>query len=248
MALTANPSADAASNLGALGERPPRVPAREDLSLAHRTFVARESRDVFYRIATEAVRRSMAGETGFSVPEAIAVLLESWNAAYYRFHPRDRETLISDLEKLTDEYCALLEEFRGRTLSGFSQADEPDVRRLFRAFQDKLGAVGAAKALHLLAPRFFPLWDRSIGGAYGVGQMDAAAYLQFMAITQAQLNALGGEKAIEEAVSPTTGVHALKLLDEFNYSSFKKHWIGSRRPLGRRHSHARHEKLARKKQ
>ncbi len=225
MLSTTKPSVDAAANLSSAGAQQVIVPSLQDLSSGHRVFAARESRDVFYRIATEAVERSLIGESSLSVPEAIAVLLETWNAAYYRFRPGDRERLIDDLKELIDAHSGPLAEFRTKTLSAFTRADEPVVYRLFRAFRGKLGAVGAAKALHLLAPRFFPLWDTSIAVAYEMGQMDAKGYLEFMALTRTQVRALGGEAAIEDAVKPTTGVHALKLLDELNYSRFSKHWI-----------------------
>jgi hypothetical protein len=45
-------------------------------------------------------------------------------------------------------------------------------------FKKVLGKTGAAKSLHLLAPRFFPLWDTKIAKTYGVKNgMEADRYL-----------------------------------------------------------------------
>ena len=73
-----------------------------------------------------------------------------------------------------------------------------------------MGKTGAAKCLHLLAPRFFPLWDTKIAIAYKLGKgEEAERYCRFMDITKGQIIDLGGEKAI--------GRNPLKALDEYNY-------------------------------
>ena len=50
-----------------------------------------------------------------------------------------------------------LEEFADRPLETLSEADRPLTIELFTEFRLLLGQVGAAKALGLLLPRFFPL-------------------------------------------------------------------------------------------
>jgi hypothetical protein len=99
--------------------------------------------------------------------------------------------------------------------------DTATVSRLFEAFAERLGPVGAAKALHLLSPRFFPIWDAAIAKAYGLGASRRAAnarrYLEFMRIVQATCARLGGEKTI--------GRNPLKALDEFNYCKHTKQWM-----------------------
>jgi hypothetical protein len=70
-----------------------------------------------------------------------------------------------------------LERFRSRNILDFIPADEPEIGHLFHALLSALsiaegsrrGArspVAVAKALHLLAPGFFPLWDEKIAQAY----------------------------------------------------------------------------------
>ena len=65
---------------------------------------------------------------------------------------------------------------------------------MFQDFEEILGPVGAAKALHLLAPEFFPLWDRAIASAYGVPLRkvgrNAEQYLAFIRMTREQVRHL----------------------------------------------------------
>jgi hypothetical protein len=44
-----------------------------------------------------------------------------------------------------------------RSIESLAAEDEQPVMRVFSDFEALLGPVGAAKALHVLAPRFFPL-------------------------------------------------------------------------------------------
>jgi hypothetical protein len=65
----------------------PRRPGRDDLARAHGVFRAHESRDLFYRAAIALVGLAKAGTVDLTVGEALAVLLRTWNSAYYRYHP-----------------------------------------------------------------------------------------------------------------------------------------------------------------
>jgi hypothetical protein len=42
-----------------------------------------EPRDLFYRVAKDLIERAIRGRTEFSLAEALAVLLQTWNARYY---------------------------------------------------------------------------------------------------------------------------------------------------------------------
>ncbi len=84
-------------------------------------------------------------------------------------------------------------------------------------FKRVLGPVGAAKALHLFAPKYFPLWDRSIASkAYDVS-LDEAGYLAMMLVVKIQL------KNIPEI--PEVKATLLKLIDEYNYCHYTKSWL-----------------------
>jgi len=84
----------------------------------------------------------------------------------------------------------------------------------------KKSPVAVAKALHLLAPNFFPLWDAKIAWAYGCRYNDRPEekYVSFCKITNAMADKLKGcisrpDKTI------------IKLIDEYNYSKHTRNWI-----------------------
>ena len=80
---------------------------------------------------------------------------------------------------------------------------------------------------HLLAPRFFPLWDNTIASAYHMplsGWANARRYRRFMHVVKHEIARLGGVAAIESAVGTT----ALKALDEYNYCAAKG-WMADKR-------------------
>lgn len=196
-------------------------PSRDDLVRAHETFRAHESRDLFYRAATALVRLAKEGAVDLTTGEAIAVLLRTWNRAYYQYHPNDTAdyTLI---EALIAKHADWLDSATQRTIQSLSDADQQPLLAIFGDFEAALGPVGAAKALHLLAPRFMPLWDRSIATEY-VGQLGRAGtnggrYLRFMRMCHEQCTAAGVDDAAVDG-------NILKALDEYNYCIFTKKWI-----------------------
>ncbi|GAP12129.1 hypothetical protein BECAL_03331 [Bellilinea caldifistulae] len=113
--------------------------------------------------------------------------------------------------------------FRQRSIEGFDQEqeDEGKVKHVFKAFEEVLGPVGAAKFLHLLAPLFFPLLDRVIAEAYNLPLVkigtNADKYRRFMRIVKEQIKTLGGEQTISR--------NPLKAIDEYNYCKYTKEWI-----------------------
>jgi hypothetical protein len=96
---------------------------------------------------------------------------------------------------------------RERSIASLVNLDETEVLRLFGLFRAECGPVGAGKALHVLAPSFFPLWDNAIAVSYGVAT--ETGYFQFIKIVKQQVVNL------TEEIAP--GVTALKALDEYNY-------------------------------
>jgi hypothetical protein len=60
-----------------------------------------------------------------------------------------------------------------------------DALRLFGLFRTECGPVRAGKALHVLAPNFFPLWDNAIADGYGVAT--ETGYFQFINIVKQQV-------------------------------------------------------------
>jgi hypothetical protein len=79
----------------------PPFPTLDDLSEAKRVFRQREPRGLYYWVALDLLGLSDEGATSITTSEALAVLLESWNSAYFRYHPfGDETTLDLELKKL----------------------------------------------------------------------------------------------------------------------------------------------------
>jgi hypothetical protein len=137
------------------------IPTIRELEAAKKAFEQNEPRDLFYRAATELVDQAIQGNSSLSLAEALAILLQTWNSAYYRYNAFDNQhfTYIENIVKL--HYKSLLK-IRQRLIETFYDGDEPKIKQVFVDFEEVLGPVGAAKCLHLLAPNFFPLWDRAI--------------------------------------------------------------------------------------
>jgi len=154
------------------------------------------------RLATALPAKNAAG-----VASALSDWLGNINMQYYRFRPVKRKSLQGDLERLIARQLEILLAFRLRNIASLTEADGPDVSQLFGVLREKLGPVGAAKALHVLAPNMFPLWDSAIAQAAGVSK--ERGYFQFMQIRREQVVSL--PSGLPKDVSP------LKLLDEVDY-------------------------------
>jgi len=193
------------------------IPTIENIDAARKTFREKEPRDLFYRVATELIELSIRNETKVTVPEALAVLLQTWNKNFYRFHRTSSENQLAEIEELYDNFKPQIDVFRGRSIESFVANDHSVINTLFTQFENILGPVGAAKCLHLLAPKFFPLWDRAIANEYGIWlktikNNNARLYLRFMAITMEQCNTLRKEGSNYHDL--------LKAIDEYNYCTY----------------------------
>lgn len=150
--------------------------------------------------------------------ESLAVLLQTWNAQYYRFHPFDSAHFAA-LETVLASRRSELDAFRLRAIATMTTHKFPVIGDLFTEFELILGPVGAAKALHLLAPQFFPLWDREIAKAYRINLdsrgNNSAEFLRFMTIVVKQVKQLASQAGYEGW---------LKRIDEYNYCRFTKGW------------------------
>jgi hypothetical protein len=136
------------------------------LKWARDVYVKYEPRDIFYRAAIALVELAKGAKPPLTIAEALAVLLQTWNKAYYRFRPFDRHHF-DELEAVLSKHKPELAAFAERSIDEFDEKDE-SVKKVFDSFEQVLGPVGAAKCLHLLAPTFFPLWDRTIANSYGL--------------------------------------------------------------------------------
>jgi hypothetical protein len=194
----------------------------QQLEAAHTEFQKVEPRTLFYRVAIELIDLSLQGKTKFTLPEALAILLQTWNKALYRFQPFD-EQHFSEIENIINAKMTDLLLFRKRSIEDFEIKDPPVVGELFCDFEMVLGPVGAAKSMHLLAPRFFPLWDRAIAKAYKIYLKkkggNAALYIRFMEKTREQVKQVKMEME-QSGRMLAIDDNLLKAVDEFNYCTY----------------------------
>jgi hypothetical protein len=117
------------------------------------------------------------------------------------------------IDALYQEYGRRLTLYRNRTIGSLTEEDKAMVAETFKAFEAVLGAVGASKTLHLLAPNFFPLWDNAIAKHYKTSiskqGSNSEHYWQFMNIARRQFLGLKGKCS-----------NILKHIDEYNYCKF----------------------------
>lgn len=184
----------------------------------------RKHEDPTYRVATFLVERSW-----FEPPklaDGVAVLLLTWNQAFYRYGRPD----FGRFEKFLARHARRFKSLRRRDISTFSAADTTAVRSLFTSSLKALeiaeggskgrrSPVAVSKALHLLAPSFFPLWDAAIARGYSCyySRDPAAKYLRFMGFSKQIVTEL------RSTITPLLdGKTPLKVLDEYNYSKYTK--------------------------
>lgn len=194
-------------------------PSLQDLERAHEIFLEIEPRQLFYRVASQLVRLAREGSGEIDLAEALAVLLLTWNRRYYNRKRPFTEQHVQDIQTLCEEWRGALDDVESRSIANLDDQDKENVQSLFRAFGDVLGPVGASKALHLLAPDFFALWDNPIAEAYGKAlntpykeRKTAEGYWAFMQETHSQYS----------AISCAGDIPLLKYLDEYNYLKYKK--------------------------
>jgi hypothetical protein len=183
----------------------------ESVKVARKDFIAGEPRNLFYEVAVELIDLASREMTKVSVAQALAVLLQTWNVSFYRFRKGFHAEDLAIIEALVNAHFGAIQKYRQRPIVSFSAGEEDAVGALFDSFEHGLGAVGAAKCLHLLAPTFFPLWDRAIAKAYRV-KLDRQGYLNFMRITKEQYRVLTDKGA------PWPDL--LKAIDEYNYCTY----------------------------
>ena len=169
--------------------------------------------------------------------DSLGVLLLTWNQAFYRYGLFD----FQQLENCLAANQSTLNLFRSRNIVSYSPDEAPTIRALFDQFLNALricegtkkgvsSPVAVAKALHLLAPSFFPLWDAEIAKGYGCryGNRAAETYISFL---------LKMKRFAERLQTPIDGQlmekPLLKLIDEYNYARFTKGWVQASQTEGR---------------
>jgi len=205
------------------------IPTIDQLRAGIEAFFKKEGRSQAYFKALSHINRNwgIANEMAFKEK----ILLESWHGNFYRFGKFSSSALSDCISK----NLPALETFKNRSIITLSSTDEDILSPLFRDFLEALkggknndcrSPVAVAKALHLLAPNFLPLWDNPIALAYdtlwGTAYSGISQYTAFSKKIREVVMVISEYECVK---TPVPIRSALKMLDEYNYSRFTKHWI-----------------------
>jgi hypothetical protein len=194
------------------------MPTADELNEARERYEENEPRDLFYRVGRDLVERTRNGQSDFTLTEAVGVVLLTWNGRFYnrKDTPNFDVQHIAEIDALIERYRDALDAYHGRTIETLRENEQDAVEAIFNDFDLLLGPVGAAKALHVLAPRLFALWDRLIaeGASFYMDKrgLNANLYWRWMVRVQREAREVGGEAV--------WGAGLLKRLDELNYCRF----------------------------
>jgi hypothetical protein len=196
-----------------------------ELEKGCRAFERHEGRDSIDRVGTFLLEQWWGRQA--EMVDALTVLLLAWNAPLYRYSMFDPQRL----ERFLVGHWDVISSFRNRDITSLTAGDHRTIRDLFKGFSAALrtqegndgggrSPVAVAKTLHLLGPRFFPLWDCEIANQYGCDYSEepATAYARFCNIVQTIATDLLGR------VSPSPK-SLVERIDEFNHAQYTKGWI-----------------------
>lgn len=206
------------------------------LGEAHKKYLEEEPGDAMYRVSMRLIEQEW--EKDKEISEALGVLLLTWNSAFYRYGNLNFD-LIQEAISVTKD---TLSELRKRSIITCKEDERRKIEEIYQRLilaLKKTGKVGkknegkeiyspvsAAKALHLLCPNFFPIWDDRIAIGYRCKWHDTTLsfdkYWKFIGITASQIKKLESERSVEH---PRTEPGTLKLVDEYNYIRFTKRKI-----------------------
>jgi len=207
------------------------IPDCDSVAQGIAAFRSHERRDAIYQTALFLVDHFW-GDPG-SMANGIGVLLAVWNQAFYR--QTNFSINLDDLELVIHQHMAILTGFRGRNILSLDVTDKQPVITLFDQMTEALrcdydsksgthivrySSVSTAKALHILAPGFFPLWDSRIAARYGFSHRieSADTYFRFAELMKIMVERLDG-------CFPHEQQSVLKLIDEYNYAKYVKRWV-----------------------
>ena len=209
------------------------IPTKEEFIKGIKEYEKREKRDAMYKVALFIINHFLDKKDLEMVTNGLGVLLLTWNQAFYRYGEFD----FDKLERCIKNNFEIIIEFRKRRIESLSSNDEFHIKTLFNELLNALSIsrgkrkgrkspVAVAKALHLLAPNFFPLWDEKISRGYHCfyDKDPAEKYTRFMYIMKEFVRKVK-ELYLDSDVETLKSKGILKLIDEYNYSKYTKGWI-----------------------
>ncbi len=211
-----------------LEPRMARIPNKELFSAGIAAYEKNEGRGSDYFSALKKVQTDWGNST--KMTDGIWVLLNRWHRQFYRYGGPDLKAIANCIGQCIADLNAV----RGRAIGTLTVADEPQIDALFKAFLysthrtnvrgSNQSPVATAKALHLLAPGFLPLWDDAIAARFGYVMMSSEDYVLFC------WDMKDHAAVVQSYVDTSDNQTVLKRIDEFNYAAYTKHWVPEPRP------------------
>ena len=201
-------------------------PDKGEFIKGHTAFKTKDPRDAVYNVATAFI--SCIWGDPIQMADGIGEFLLKWNKLFYR---SDKNLDFDALERCIAANLQKLKGFRERDIFSLSNDDEDNIKYLFNEFlnaskissgkrQGTKSPVSVAKALHVIAPSFFPLWDTAIARHYGCDYSKLPAKKYFLFCIKMKNMA----KAVKNYVNKPPD-KLLKLMDEYNFAKYTKGWI-----------------------
>lgn len=199
------------------------IPSQEEFLQGMKEFERREPRDAIYEVSSFFIPHFW--KDFYNMAIGAGAFLLSYNQAFYRYG-------IFDFDKL--ENCIRtnlfkLSSFRKRHITDLLESDEKDIKRLFREFlealqidsgktQGRKSPVSVSKALHILAPEFFPMWDYKIARAYGYDYYKSPdeKYILFCRTMK-----IFARKVVGDYINQSDKT-LVKLIDEYNFEKYTR--------------------------
>lgn len=200
-------------------------------------FVQVEPRDAVY---VSALRSIESGEQSTKrKAEAAKTLLLSWNEVYYKDRPMLVERIVPDIQEFLRVSEKQMDTLKNAKLGRIIPGEALIVTELFKRLSavESIEKTGAAKALNLLIPEVFVMWDTCIREAYhdlyhvhnkeDHKNGDTSCYASFMRKHNEIASALlptEEELKTKHPVFARLGIRRsiAKMLDEANYARFTK--------------------------
>jgi hypothetical protein len=168
----------------------------EELIEGCRKFHEIEPRDIAYIVPNEFVLKNP--NNPYYILAGIKIIIITWNAVrFQRLNKELKGKLESEILSSYEESKDMLDKIKNERLETLNLNDNnvaEIIKNCFKVFSEKksIGITGAAKALHLINPKVFMMWDDKIKKAYHTihpsyrkrKEPIEECYLEFMKISQ----------------------------------------------------------------
>lgn len=126
-----------------------------------------EPRAFCYDLASELIKEAKLNSSDWYTHEktiqGILLLLFCWNFAA----KETKKLTISKVQEVLENNKAELSQLEGFSLLTINKSCEELVKKIYKEFRSLFGQTGASKALSLLNPKLFVMWDTKIRNRLG---------------------------------------------------------------------------------